>query len=42
MIRERNKNGGMSWMVDIRDWLGGWPREYTSHEDPRTLPPPRL
>jgi len=41
-IRERNKNKGMSWMVDIRDWLGGWLSEYASDEDPRTPPPLRL
>ena len=32
-IREHNKNRGMSWMVDIRDWLGGWPYEYASVEE---------
>jgi len=38
MIRERNKNVTMSWILDISDW----PREYASDEEPRTLPPPRL
>lgn len=32
-IRQHNKNRGMSWMVDIRDWLGGWPYEYASVEE---------
>ncbi len=32
-IREHNKNRGMSWVVDIRDWLGGWPYEYASVEE---------
>lgn len=32
-IREHNKNRGMAWMVDIRDWLGGWPYEYASVEE---------
>jgi SAM-dependent methyltransferase len=32
-IREHKKNRGMSWMVDIRDWLGGWPYEYASLEE---------
>lgn len=32
-IREHNRNRGMSWIVDIRDWLGGWPYEYASVEE---------
>jgi len=32
-IREHNQNRGMSWLVDIRDWLGGWPYEYASVEE---------
>ncbi|MBW2734244.1 MAG: class I SAM-dependent methyltransferase [Deltaproteobacteria bacterium] len=29
-IREHKTLRGMSWMVDIRDWLGGHPYEYAS------------
>ena len=32
-IREHQANRGMSWMVDIRDWLGGWPYEYASVQE---------
>ena len=32
-IREHKQNRGMSWLVDIRDWLGGWPYEYASVEE---------
>jgi len=32
-IRQHNQNRGMSWLVDIRDWLGGWPYEYASVEE---------
>ena len=32
-IRHHNQNRGMSWLVDIRDWLGGWPYEYASVEE---------
>ena len=27
------KDRGMSLMVDIRDWLGGWPMEFTADSD---------
>ncbi|HVU06053.1 MAG TPA: class I SAM-dependent methyltransferase [Polyangiaceae bacterium] len=29
-IRSHKSMRGMSWMVDIRDWLGGYPYEYAS------------
>jgi 2-polyprenyl-6-hydroxyphenyl methylase/3-demethylubiquinone-9 3-methyltransferase len=29
-IRNHKTMRGMSWMVDIRDWLGGYPYEYAS------------
>jgi 2-polyprenyl-6-hydroxyphenyl methylase/3-demethylubiquinone-9 3-methyltransferase len=29
-IREHKELRGMSWSVDIRDWLGGYPYEYAS------------
>ena len=32
-IREHKANRGMSWIVDIRDWLGGWPYEYASVQE---------
>jgi 2-polyprenyl-6-hydroxyphenyl methylase/3-demethylubiquinone-9 3-methyltransferase len=32
-IREHKTLRGMSWMVDIRDWLGGYPYEYASVEE---------
>jgi SAM-dependent methyltransferase len=32
-IRGHKENRGMSWLVDIRDWLGGWPYEYASVEE---------
>lgn len=30
LIREHKINRGMSWMVDIRDWLGGYPYEHAT------------
>jgi 2-polyprenyl-6-hydroxyphenyl methylase/3-demethylubiquinone-9 3-methyltransferase len=41
-IREHNRNRGMSWLVDIRDWLGGWPYEYASVEEIFSLVQKRL
>jgi SAM-dependent methyltransferase len=32
-IQQHKENRGMSWLVDIRDWLGGWPYEYASVEE---------
>lgn len=32
-IRQHQSLRGMSWMVDIRDWLGGYPYEYASVEE---------
>ncbi len=32
-IQQHKQNRGMSWLVDIRDWLGGWPYEYASVEE---------
>jgi SAM-dependent methyltransferase len=32
-IKSHKTLRGMSWMVDIRDWLGGWPYEYASVEE---------
>jgi 2-polyprenyl-6-hydroxyphenyl methylase/3-demethylubiquinone-9 3-methyltransferase len=29
-IREHKKFRGMSWKIDIKDWLGGYPYEYAS------------
>jgi 2-polyprenyl-6-hydroxyphenyl methylase/3-demethylubiquinone-9 3-methyltransferase len=33
MIREHKTLRGMSWMVDIRDWLGGYPYEHATVEE---------
>ena len=41
-IREHNRTRGMSWLVDIRDWLGGWPYEYASVEEIFSLVQKRL
>lgn len=30
---EYRKNRGMSYMTDIRDWLGGWPMEFVKDAD---------
>ncbi|MBI4618250.1 MAG: class I SAM-dependent methyltransferase [Planctomycetes bacterium] len=32
-IRSHAKLRGMSWRIDIKDWLGGWPYEYASVEE---------
>jgi 2-polyprenyl-6-hydroxyphenyl methylase/3-demethylubiquinone-9 3-methyltransferase len=32
-VQQHKQNRGMSWLVDIRDWLGGWPYEYASVEE---------
>ncbi len=32
-VKNHKSLRGMSWMVDIRDWLGGWPYEYASVEE---------
>jgi len=29
---EKKKQRGMSYMVDVRDWLGGWPMEYADDQ----------
>ena len=29
-IYDYNKNRGMSYFTDVRDWLGGWPMEFSS------------
>lgn len=33
IIREHNKLRGMSWRIDIKDWLGGYPYEYANIEE---------
>lgn len=32
-FREYKEDRGMSLLVDIRDWLGGWPMEFVSDKD---------
>lgn len=32
-VREYKKNRGMSYLVDVRDWLGGYPYEHAKIED---------
>lgn len=32
-IYEKKKQRGMSYMTDVRDWLGGWPMEYADDHD---------
>jgi 2-polyprenyl-6-hydroxyphenyl methylase/3-demethylubiquinone-9 3-methyltransferase len=32
-IREYQKSRGMSWLHDARDWIGGYPFEYASHDE---------
>ncbi len=32
-MREYRKSRGMSYMIDVRDWLGGWPMEFSHDED---------
>ncbi|TIQ40734.1 MAG: class I SAM-dependent methyltransferase [Mesorhizobium sp.] len=31
-IHEKKKGRGMSYMTDIRDWLGGWPMEFADDQ----------
>ena len=31
-IYEKKKGRGMSYMTDIRDWLGGWPMEFADDQ----------
>lgn len=33
IIKDHNRFRGMSWKVDIKDWLGGYPYEYASPEE---------
>lgn len=35
--RTYNKNRGMSLYTDIRDWLGGWPMEFSSIEEVKSF-----
>ena len=32
-IYEKKKQRGMSYMTDVRDWLGGWPMEYADDQE---------
>jgi SAM-dependent methyltransferase len=32
-IYEKKKQRGMSYMTDLRDWLGGWPMEYADDQE---------
>lgn len=32
-IRDKAKQRGMSYMTDVRDWLGGWPMEYADDQE---------
>jgi hypothetical protein len=32
-IRGYSRSRGMNYFVDIRDWLGGWPMEFSSVND---------
>lgn len=40
-IREHRKLRGMSWAVDITDWLGGYPYEYATVEEISQFVEPR-
>ena len=31
-IYDKSKQRGMSYMTDVRDWLGGWPMEYADDQ----------
>jgi SAM-dependent methyltransferase len=32
-IYQKKKQRGMSYMTDVRDWLGGWPMEYADDQE---------
>jgi hypothetical protein len=32
-ISDKKKQRGMSYMTDVRDWLGGWPMEYADDQE---------
>jgi 2-polyprenyl-6-hydroxyphenyl methylase/3-demethylubiquinone-9 3-methyltransferase len=32
-MRDRRRLRGMSYMTDVRDWLGGWPMEYADDQE---------
>jgi 2-polyprenyl-6-hydroxyphenyl methylase/3-demethylubiquinone-9 3-methyltransferase len=32
-IKTHRSNRGMAWLVDVRDWLGGWPYEYAAVDE---------
>ena len=32
-IYDKKRQRGMSYMTDVRDWLGGWPMEYAADQD---------
>lgn len=32
-IRDYKKSRGMSYMTDVKDWIGGWPMEFSRDED---------
>jgi SAM-dependent methyltransferase len=32
-IYDKKKQRGMSYMTDVRDWLGGWPMEYADDQE---------
>jgi 2-polyprenyl-6-hydroxyphenyl methylase/3-demethylubiquinone-9 3-methyltransferase len=32
-IYQKKKQRGMSYMTDVRDWLGGWPMEYANDQE---------
>lgn len=36
-IAAYRKNRGMSFYTDVRDWLGGWPTEFSRREDVETF-----
>jgi 2-polyprenyl-6-hydroxyphenyl methylase/3-demethylubiquinone-9 3-methyltransferase len=32
-VYDKKRQRGMSYMTDVRDWLGGWPMEYAADQD---------
>lgn len=33
IMREYRKSRGMSYLTDVRDWIGGWPMEFSHDQD---------
>lgn len=36
-IRDYKQNRGMSYLTDVRDWVGGWPMEFSTTKDVRAF-----